>query len=77
MFIIKEGQIDLVVKDLKNKGTTTLKILKSGDFFGELPFFTKCSCEETAISHSFAIVYKISKNDFLEKLKDYPDDYVF
>ena len=77
-FIIIEGEIDLVYKSNKQNDdkSTILKHLKPGDSFGELPLFTENPFEETAMSCSFAIVYKISRKDFLEKLKLFPEDLV-
>ena len=79
LFIIKEGQIDLIYENVKRKEekSVTLKQQKTGDFFGELPFICESPYEESAISRSFSIVYKLNRNDFLEGLKSFPDDMVY
>ena len=63
-------------RNQERKPEIILKKLKSGDFFGELPFFIENSFEETARSRTFSTVYKILRREFIEMLRTYPSDYV-
>ncbi len=70
----------MLYEDQRNqdrKSDIILKKLKSGDFFGELPFFIENPFEETARSRTFSTVYKILRSEFIEMLSTYPSDYVY
>ena len=76
LYFLKEGHIDLVYECKKKHEMVTLKELQPGECFGEIPFFTDANAEENAISRSFSTVYKISRTNFLNLLKEFPKDYV-
>jgi CRP-like cAMP-binding protein len=54
-----------VIKKKKNK-ETVFRILKSGDHFGELSFFTNCKREYTVISDKFSSLFVIKQSDFIK-----------
>ncbi|CAD8067666.1 unnamed protein product [Paramecium primaurelia] len=62
--IIKCGNSEIVKK----------KLIK-GDSFGEFAFMTGQARTATAYSQEYSQLHKISRNDFLDILKHYPDDY--
>ncbi|CAD8145638.1 unnamed protein product [Paramecium octaurelia] len=62
--IIKCGNSEVVKK----------KLLK-GDSFGEFAFMTGQARTATAYSQEYSQLHKITRSDFLDVLKHYPDDY--
>lgn len=77
MYFIIKGEIE-IIKCVNNntKQTTVYQCLKNGDAFGNLSFLTGEFREVSAKSVSVSHLAFITKNDFLEKLKDFPDDFV-
>ena len=77
MYFIIKGQIE-IIKSLNNntKQTTVYQCLKKGEAFGNLSFLTGDYREVSAKSVSVSHLAFITKSDFLEKLKDFPDDFV-
>ncbi|CAD8058509.1 unnamed protein product [Paramecium primaurelia] len=51
------------------------KRLIQGDSFGELAFMTGQARTATVYSQEYSQLHKISRSDFLDVLKNYPDDY--
>jgi len=79
IFFIEQGEIELLINQRENKEKTSeiiIKNLKRGDFLGEMPFFTATPFEETARSRSFSTVFRLLRYEFLEILKEFPQDYV-
>lgn len=52
----------------------SLKILKTGDYFGEFSFFTAKPRTASAFSKEFTRVYKIKRDHFLKYLHLFPSD---
>lgn len=52
-----------------------LKVLKKGDNFGILSFFTGYHRTQSVRSLEFTTLLMIKRDDFLQILSDYPEDY--
>lgn len=76
LYFLKQGQVDLMNESCKKVEKTLLKELKPGDCFGQHAFFAESKTEETAVSRSFSMIYKISRKRFIELLQEFPKDYV-
>lgn len=74
LFFVYEGEVDLLLNDMR-KNQIVLKTLRKGEHFCEIPFFTSNKAAETAQSRGFSTIFKISREEFLEFLKDFPKDH--
>jgi len=75
IFLIHEGEINLIAENSSGASQTILKTLHKDEIFGEVSFFTSESRSSTAKSSNFASLYYICRDDFLEILKNFPQDY--
>ena len=80
LIFIEQGDIELMYNTKGSKEQNSeinLKNLKRGDVVGDFSFFTDAPYEETARSRTFSTVFRLFKEEFLDILKEYPEDYVF
>ena len=80
LLFIEQGDIELLYDAKGNKEKSSeinLKNLKRGEVLGDFSFFTDSPYEETARSRTFSTVYPLFRSEFMEILKEYPEDYVF
>ena len=76
IFIIRKGIVELFVPTpRRNETNTVLQILKKGELFGEISFFTELPRETTARCATFASFYAIKRQRFIEILKENSEDY--
>ncbi|CAD8065068.1 unnamed protein product [Paramecium sonneborni] len=79
LYIITKGEIELIFEGMNSLNDrvkkNSLKFLTTGDFFGELSFFTGEPRKCTAISRGFTKVFKINRENFLKVLSSFPNDY--
>lgn len=90
IFFIVKGKVQIFIQDNKsNEDNIILKDLrvikikirkfqlffKEGDSFGEISFFTGNERLASAQSKDFTTLYLIKREDFLEVLKRFPEDY--
>jgi subfamily B ATP-binding cassette protein HlyB/CyaB len=69
--IIYEGKVRLLGYDPRTNMPTTLKLLQTGDFIGEISLLRDSACE-TAIASTEVIVLTIAASDFLNLLASFP-----
>jgi CRP-like cAMP-binding protein len=69
-FVIFDGEVE-VFKTM-NGGTTVLRTLKKNDIFGEYAIISQCPRTAGVKSKKFSGL-KISKDSFLEILKEFPE----
>lgn len=72
LYLVRDGEIELFIGNSK---TTTLKILKKGQNFGELEFFSGTPRRTSARSLSFSSLFIINKEVFLNILNEISEDY--
>ena len=58
-----------------NKINKSYDTLSTESSFGELSFFTGQNRNATAISNGFSKLYRIKRTDFINILKQHPDDF--
>jgi len=58
-----------------DKGHQTLKLLGPNDCFGDLSFFTALPRYANIRSLSFSKLLVIKREDFIELIKNYPEEY--
>ncbi|KAL4486830.1 hypothetical protein ABPG72_006662 [Tetrahymena utriculariae] len=72
MYFIHEGSIEIFFKNkqTKNSKESILNVLKEGQFFGEISFFTDKPRSAGARVKSSCILFSLSKSDFLSVLQN-------
>ncbi|EAR82922.2 cation channel family protein (macronuclear) [Tetrahymena thermophila SB210] len=72
MYFIHQGSIEIFFKNkqTKNNKESILNVLKEGQFFGELSFFTDKPRSAGARVKSSCILFSLSKSDFLSVLQN-------
>jgi CRP-like cAMP-binding protein len=77
MYFIIKGEIELIrCFNNNSKQKIVYQNLKKGDSFGSFSFLTGDFREMGAKSLSVSHLAYLTQSDFLEKLKDFPDDFV-
>lgn len=66
MFIIQKGEVILFEERTQKK----IKVLRKGDSFGEVGFFTGCQRTCSISSLGFCRLYKIKREMILDVIKD-------
>jgi len=75
VYIIRDGEIELFIETPNKDKKISLRILKKGDFFGEISFFEGIPHNTSAKSLSFSSLFVINKDIFLSIIKENNDDY--
>ncbi|KAL4501826.1 hypothetical protein ABPG73_019963 [Tetrahymena malaccensis] len=72
MYFIHQGSIEIFFKNKQPKNTkeSILNVLKEGQFFGEISFFTDKPRSAGARVKSSCILFSLSKSDFLSVLQN-------
>ncbi|WP_198507402.1 cyclic nucleotide-binding domain-containing protein [Mariprofundus ferrinatatus] len=70
-YLILEGDVDVQL-ELKNGGTTTLKTLGPGDFFGEFACVYKLKRSATVTAKTQTILLEFSAQSVLQLMKEFP-----
>lgn len=73
LYIIKDGKVELFIQN--DQRTTSLKVLKKGEYFGEISFFSEIPRLSSAKSLSFSSLFVIRKEDFINIIKENNEDY--
>jgi len=73
LHFIKDGEVELYRDNMQSK--KSLKILKSGDFFGEVSFFKNTLRETFARALSNLTIFSLDRNEFLRVLKNNEEDF--
>jgi len=73
LHFIKEGEVELYRDNKQNK--KSLKILKSGDFFGEVSFFKNTPKETFAKALNNVTIFSLDRDEFLRVLKNNDEDF--
>ena len=69
MYFISSGSVDIVSEDLK----TIYATLSEGDFVGEMSLILEQPRNASVISCDYVDLFVLSKNDFDDVLKQYPE----
>ena len=75
MYIIRDGEVELSIPTLNNNKKIVLKVLKKGDCFGQISFFTGLPRNFTAKSVSFSSLFVINKETFISIVSQNSSDY--
>ncbi|KAL4462190.1 hypothetical protein ABPG73_018935 [Tetrahymena malaccensis] len=76
IYFIQNGQIEIYQqKDQKQNVISVIKILNSGEVFGELSFFSGLQRQASARSVNLSTLYKISREEFIKVLKENNEDF--
>ena len=75
IYIIRDGEIELFAETPNIEKKTSLKILKKGDYFGEISFFSGFPRKTSAKSLSFSSLFMINREDFLRVIRENSFDY--
>ena len=75
IYIIHDGEVELTIPTSNHKKNITLKVLKKGDCFGQITFFTGLPRKSTAKSVSFSSLFVLSKESFISIISQNPADY--
>lgn len=78
LFFIKKGSIQIFVENNSEKNNPelkTLKILKSGDIFGEITFFSDIARSAGAKSAEFTTLVRFDQNEFKQIIKENEKDW--
>ena len=75
LYIIRDGEVELKIQSPKNNRPTTIRILKKGDYFGELSFFTGIPRSTSAKSISFSSLFVLKKETFFRIIKENNEDF--
>ena len=72
LHVIRKGRVKIVLPD-KDKNDITLAYLKEGDFFGEMSLLDDKPRSAGAIAEESTDTFMLSRGDFLDFLKWFPD----
>ena len=72
MYFVSSGKVHIYYEQCKK----TIKTLTYGSFFGEISFFSDKPRSAGARSNNFSSVYYLTRERFLEVIKEYPQDKV-
>lgn len=78
LFFIKKGSIQIFVENNTEKNNPehkTLKILKTGDIFGEITFFSDIARSAGAKSVEFTTLVRFDQNEFKQIIKEKEKDW--
>lgn len=75
IYIIRDGEIELFAETPNIERKTSLKILKKGDYFGEISFFSGVPRKTSAKSLSFSSLFMINREAFLSIIRENSFDY--
>ena len=73
MYIISQGKIGIYKYNIKEKKEIFLNVLEGGDFFGEFSFFSRQRRSATARALTDVSLLEITREDFEEIQKRYPN----
>ena len=74
LYIVQDGKVELF-NEISQGKTVSLNILKKGDYFGEISFFTGFPRTTSAKSLSFSSLFVVKKDNFLNIIKENNEDY--
>lgn len=74
LYIVHDGEIELFFETPNGKNIP-LKVLKKGEYFGEVAFFTGVPRVTSAKSLSFSSLFVIKKENFIKVVKENSEDY--
>ncbi|CAD8195996.1 unnamed protein product [Paramecium pentaurelia] len=75
IFFIEQGQIEVFIENEQLSELSRVYKLKEGESFGFLSFITGNPSVEKYKTIGFTKLLIITRKDFLDVIKDYPDDY--
>ena len=75
LYFVKTGEIEIFHYNSKNHPPIIFDKLKGKEFFGQYSFFTGFNQLYSARASENSILYVISRNNFLNLLRNYPKDY--
>ena len=76
LFIVLKGRVELFLDTKKQyENATVLKVLKKGETFGEISFFSDLPQDFCARSTDFTTVYRIRKEKFMDLIQKFDLDY--
>ncbi|EAR88402.3 cation channel family protein (macronuclear) [Tetrahymena thermophila SB210] len=76
IYFIQSGIIEIYQHSIqKQKKVNVIKILKKGQIFGELSFFSGIPRQASARSVNLSTLYKIRRDQFIEILKENTEDF--
>ncbi|KAL4506560.1 hypothetical protein ABPG72_000131 [Tetrahymena utriculariae] len=80
IYFVQEGIVEIFMETennyhQQNNQCKSIKKLKKGEFFGEIEFFTDVDRQQNIRSVNFTKVLKIDRQDFMQIIKNYPQDY--
>ncbi|CAD8122559.1 unnamed protein product [Paramecium sonneborni] len=75
IFFIEQGQIEVFIENEQLSELSRVSKLKEGESFGFVSFITGTPSIEKYKTIGFTKLLIIKRKDFLEVIKDYPDDY--
>ncbi|EGR33586.1 hypothetical protein IMG5_048560 [Ichthyophthirius multifiliis] len=79
IYFIESGEVEFFIegKDIDgNDQVQVLVTLKKGMYFNEINFFTQQQIQNISVrSQGFCTILKIDANEFINQLKEFPEDY--
>ncbi|KAL4488005.1 hypothetical protein ABPG72_009343 [Tetrahymena utriculariae] len=76
IYFIQSGTIEIYQQQIKNQNKVNIiKVLRDGQIFGELSFFSGLKRQASARSVNLSTIYKMSRNKFIEILKENIEDF--
>ena len=75
LYLVKTGEIEIFHYNSKNHPPIIFDKLKAKEFFGQYSFFTGFNQLYSTRASENSILYVISRNNFLNILKKFPEDY--
>ncbi|EAR96743.3 cation channel family protein (macronuclear) [Tetrahymena thermophila SB210] len=76
IFFIQNGIIEIFQQKIqKSNSVNVIKTLKEGQVFGEISFFSGLQRQASARSVNLSTLYKINREEFIEILRENPEDF--
>ncbi|KAL4511463.1 hypothetical protein ABPG73_008541 [Tetrahymena malaccensis] len=76
IYFIQDGVIEIYQQQLqKQSQISIIQTLRDGQIFGDISFFTGLQRQASARSVNLSTLYKISRNEFIEILKENKEDF--
>jgi CRP-like cAMP-binding protein len=73
MYFIAKGECAVNIIDEKKRVIEDYKILRIGDYFGEVALIYGCQRSATVISKKYSTLAKLTKHNFKEIQTEYPE----
>ncbi|KAL4499445.1 hypothetical protein ABPG73_008995 [Tetrahymena malaccensis] len=76
IYFIQSGTIEIYQQQIQNQNKVSIiKVLRDGQIFGELSFFSGLKRQASARSVNLSTIYKIRRSKFIEILKENIEDF--